>query len=515
MTPPAAAQLARDSSTAWVVAAGSEAESYLRALQVAGLVESASWSQRPFSTAALRRMTAGASAHPWSASLAVANTRSRWISPVAVQGTAILNSGFAYGMNDGPVWAGRGLTASALGGVQGAVGPLAFTLVPQVFGAQNAAFPILPNGMTGAAAFANVYSTGIDLPQRFGDRPYGQVDPGNSNVTLSLFRTVVGVSTANEAWGPAVENPFLLGTNAAGFLHFFLGTDGPIEIGPVLGSLRVIAGRLDQSAYSPVLGEPRRLLTGFVATLGTRALPGLEVGVARLFESTWPDSGLGIGGVIQPLLRNPFKANLSASNGGGAGLPDNQLASVFARWSLPDSRVAVYGELGREDNAYDARDLILEPDHDLSYLVGLERAWVRSTDHLVVFRAELLNSSISHLANVRQEAPPYVHTPVRQGHTQRGQLLGAPSGFGGGGALVQVNWYDPSGRRGIAWRRIAVDPTPLVAKRDVMHALTADWLLFRRRIDLQPEATLVYDLNRIGGSDAVNLRTALTGTLHW
>lgn len=512
---PAAGQLYRDSSTAWLVSAGSEGETYLRALQVAGLAQSTSWSVRPFSLRALRRMVPSDTGLPWAGTLAAREPRRVWIEALAPQVEGIFNSRFPYGMNDGPLWAGRGLTTSAMAGIQGGVGPLTFILAPQLFRAENGAFPAPATGTNGPGSISDTYNAFIDLPLRFGDRAYARVDPGNSSVLLTLGPAIVGVSTANESWGPAAESPFLLGNNAAGFAHLVLGTDGPVTLGPVTASLRVIAGRLEQSDYAPASPTRRRMLTGFIGTIGTRAIPGLELGVARLFHSSWPDSGLSVGDILRPLIKNPFKARLVASVGGTGTEPDNQLGSVFARWSFPESRVAVYGELGREDNAYDLRDVILEPDHDVTYLLGLERAWRRGEGRLLVVRAELLNTSISHLDRVRSESPPYVHKPLTQGHTQLGQVLGAPSGFGGGGAMIAFDWFGPEGRRGITWRRMDRDPAPQPAAKDVIHALTFDWLLFKRRVDLLPEATLAYNMNRYGESDVLNLRAALTGTLHW
>jgi hypothetical protein len=238
----------------------------------------------------------------------------------------------------------------------------------------------------------------------------------------------------------------------------------------------------------------------------------LEVGLARLFESVWPDSAISLGDVLSQLLKNPLKARI----GGLAGSePDNQIASFFARWNFPTSGVEVYGELGREDNSYDVRDLVLEPDHDLAFMVGLQRAWVRPGGSILILRAELLNSAITDLNRLRGQAPPYVHTRALQGHTQLGQLLGAPSGYGGGGTTVALEWVGPAGRRTVTWRRMLREPAFPPARKDVLHAVTVDWLFFRPRLDLAPEATLVSNLTRDAGGDPINVRAALTTRLHW
>jgi hypothetical protein len=514
---PASGQLVRDSSSAWLTSAGSEAERYLRALQVAGEVPVLQWSSRPFSLRQLPSLAAIDSAHPWARSLREANGGAVWLRPIQPELGGVYNTTFPYGFNDGPVWAGRGLTTVAAAGIEGELGQLEITIAPQLFRAENASFPLAPTGVNGPNRFADpVYGQAIDLPQRFGDHAYQRLDPGQSSLRLHVTGLALGISTANEAWGPAVESPFLLGNNAAGFGHLFFGTDGPIRFGPVIASGRLIAGRLDQSNFSAVTQNQRRYLTGTVLVFGLQSLPGLEIGLGRVFENVWPDSGLTVGDILRPLVKNPLKGRLAAKIGNGGNEPDNQLASIFGRWVLPKSGIEVYGELGREDNSFDTRDLILEPDHEMSYMLGFQRVWLKPGGELLALRGEILNTMVSHLAAVRSESPPYVHDPIRQGYTQIGQVLGAPAGFGGGSSSIALDWFHSGGRRTITWRRWHREPSTYVGEPpDIVHDVSVDWLLFRRHIDVAPEATLSYELNRPAGGDALNLRFGLAGKAHW
>jgi hypothetical protein len=512
---PALGQFGRDSSTDWLMSAGSEGERYLRVMQITGQSTPSPWSVRSMSIRERRRLAPVDSTLPWAGRMTPRPVGSRWVRALQPELAGIGNSSFPYGFNDGPVWAGRGLTVSASAGLEGAIGPLEFELAPQVFWTSNGAFPLVPNGRPGLQAFGEAFSDMIDLPQRFGDGPYQRADPGQSSIRVHLAALAFGVSTANEAWGPAVENPFILGTNAAGFPHVFLGTDRPLTLGPVSGSLRVLVGRLDQSAYSVPTGFSHRSLAASVFSLGLSYLPGLEVGVARAFMSPWPDEGLSVSGLLRPLLQTPFKASLARKIGGLGNSPDDQLASVFARWSFPRSGVELYGELGKEDNSFDLRDLIEEPDHDVSYLVGFQRAWRRSPQRVLVLRGELMNSSISRLALVRPQEPAYTHSVSRQGYTQMGQALAAPAGFGGGGTVLALDWFSPDGRQTLTWRHTLRAPYPAATPRDVQHAVSAEWLLLRPRIDLVPEITGVYELNRPSWGDALNLRLALSARAHW
>ena len=512
-----AAQIARDSSVDWLVSAGSEGERYLRVLQVANLAPANQWVVRPFSAGFLAAIAPLDTGHPWAGHFTRRGVSSSSVAFLQPEVVGVVNSTYPYGYNDGPLWAGRGLTLGAMVGVQGHVGPLNFTLAPQLFGAQNAGFPIEANGRTGPQAFGDAHSSGIDLPQRFGNGVYARFDPGQSRVELAALHLAVGATTANEYWGPANESPFLLGNNAAGFLHAYAGTDGPVMLGPLTVNLRLIAGRLDQSAYSYADSASRkRFISGLVVSLSVRQLPGLEIGGGRLFENVWPDSGFGFGDVVHPLFQNLLKTNLNKKFGNFGDRPDNQLASIFARWSFPASGVEAYGEYGREDNAWDTRDLLLEPDHDAVYMLGLARVWKRPGSRLLVLRGELLNSEPNHLNHVREQAPTYVHFPVVQGHTQRGQLLGAASAYGGGGMTVAADLYTPSGRMSFSWRRAMREP-PLAEpyRRDVMHALSVDALIFRQWIDIAPEATLVLNESRNLGGAAYDVRFGAMARAHW
>jgi hypothetical protein len=512
------AQIARDSSVDWLVSAGSEAERYLRVLQVAGLAPPTQWSIRPFSAKVLRELAPADTGHPWASQFRVrpksAGAHFQFVQPEAI---GILNTTFPYGYNDGPIWAGRGLTLAASAGVRGEYGPLSFTIAPQVFVAQNASFPIKPNGRTGNQAFGDAYSSGIDLPQRFGNGAYGRFDPGQSTIQLSALHLTVGASTANEYWGPASEEPFLLGNNAAGFMHAFAGTDGPVTVGPVTLNLRLIAGRLDQSAYSYAdAASSRRYISGVVVAFGVKQLPGLEIGGGRLFENVWPDTGFSLGDVVRPLFQSLLKTKLNSKFGNAGDKPDNQLASVFARWAFPESGVEVYGEYGREDNAWDTRDLLLEPDHDVAYMLGLARVWRRPGGRLLRVRGELMNSAVTDLNRVRTQTPPYTHSPVVQGHTQLGQVLGAPSGFGGGGMTLAADVLSPSGRMTISWRRAMREPPTVPSQpHDATQTLSLSSLAFRRGVDLAPEAALVYNESRNGGGAAMNVRVSVTARAQW
>lgn len=516
----ATAQVRRDATVDWLASANSEGEVYLRALQLVGTSAIYPWSLRAFSPADLHRLAPVDSGHPWSLSLSVPDRGARW-RIIAPDAGVVFNSRFPFGANDGPVWAGRGLTTAITLGVQASYGPFDILIAPEFFRAENADFPLAPNGLVGPLAFANSQLPfNIDLPQRFGSTPYQRLDPGQSSVRISAAGLTAGVSTANEFWGPAVTNPFLLGNNAAGFPHLFFGSGRPLGFGGLALHVRAIAGRLEQSDYSttPMVGRGH-YLSGLVGVLTIRQIPGLELGGGRLFHNYYDDSTVSLSEIIRPLLQGFLAVQRARALGTVSGDEpnNNQIASAFARWVFPRSGLEFYGEFGREDASFDLRDLGEEPDHDSSYLLGFQKAWNRSTRHLILVRAEVFNDRISHLEAVRPQAPAYIHSHVTQGHTNRGQILGAPDGFGGGGSLLSLDSYTPDGRTSLQWTRSLRAPVYPAARQavDVIHALSLERLSFHRRVDFVRGITFAYELNRDFGGDAVNIRANAGLRAHW
>lgn len=494
------------------VFAGSELESYLRVLQTIGAVPLYPWSIRNFSLAELDALSPLQGGHPWSDRYDWVVNRARWTFDV-VQPTLVsrFNSTFPYGWNDGPVWAGRGVTTAVQAGFAVRYRPLSLTVAPLAFRSENDRFALLPNGAGGQLIYADgVYPQEIDLPQRFGDRPYERLDPGQSTLRLDTWGMAVGVSTANQFWGPAIDFPFILGNNAAGFPHAFLGTAHPIDLWGLRLHGRLVWGQLEQSAFSPeTAAAGRRFMAGLVGVATLRWVPGLELGLSRFVHSVWPPGGPTLDDLLRP-LRSRYHANqLKVAN-------DNQLASAFFRWVFPRRGVEAYGEYGREDYNQNFRDLLEEPDHigGYSYMVGFRKVVSRPGPRLISMRIELQHAPAAVVPLGRQRPPVYIHSgEPAQGHTERGQLLGSAGGLGGAATMLAMDVYHPGGRWTVQVTRMLrqdagyfprtgqVDPRA----RDLQHTLALERLAFRGRYDLLARAAAVYEMNRDFRRDAFNL----------
>jgi hypothetical protein len=410
------------------------------------------------------------------------------------------------------------------------VGPLSLTLLPTFFRAANAGFPIQTATLLCGCGDA-IYGDYVDKPQRFGTDAYGRLDPGQSSIRVDVRGISAGFATANEGWGPSAEYPFTLGNNAAGFPHLFFGSSTPFPIFIGRAHLKIIYGRLDQTSYSPVTGskffssrlEPGRVrfASGLVATFQPRGFDGLEIGGARFVHSIWPRTG-----IPSSYLRKPLQAFLKVNQPGIDQLiagTDNQVAELFARWAFRESGLEVYGEYGREDNSYDKRDFAQEPDHSRAYSLGLAKVVGKRSSQFSVLRLEYMNFQLPPLATTgRGEGSIYIHTMIRQGHTNRGQLLGADIGVAVAAAST-ARWdhYSNTGRWAIFWRRDvpqeSSDPTltapsfPQIS--DVIHAFGYERLKFTRAFDVTTSLTLMRDLSRGFSNSRSNVNAAVAITL--
>lgn len=154
------------------VFAGSVFESYLRYLQTLGKAPAAQWSIRGFSLSEIDARAPRNDVHPWAHRYSFRRDSASHIDLVRPSVQVIENTSFPFGGNDGPLWAGKGITAAVEAGVTGEWGPLSIRLAPIAFTAQNASFDLYDNGQTGALEFANgQFYRQVDLPQRFGCSP--------------------------------------------------------------------------------------------------------------------------------------------------------------------------------------------------------------------------------------------------------------------------------------------------------------------------------------------------------
>ena len=508
---------------------GSKAERYLRVLQLAGQTPLHPWSVRGFSPQALVDILPANGGHPWQDRVdfnlePLKSLGLGWIYPKI---ELISNSAYPFGENDGSMWVGRGLTAAAEAGGYIRFGRLHIRFAPDGFWTENGYFELANNGESGKAAYRDEsVPTGIDRPQRFGDESYGRLNWGSSVLHLALPGVTLGVSGAGQQWGPALHYPLLLGDNAGGFPHVFAQTGAPVDLWAVRLHGRYLLGWPSQSEFSPnLMREHRRVVTGVILALLPKGIDGLELGMARFIHGLYPENSFHREDIFRVF------GSVTDDQRGDLNRPDeNQMASLFFRWAFPTAGVEVYGELIKEDFARSLRHIIEEPDDFMGRVFGFQKVWSQSQGRLAVIRGEVVNALVHHSERFdrirfwgNRPMPLYTHSGV--GHTQRGQILGSPSAYGGAGWTIGMDLYHTQGRWTVDVSRALQTEFSAIYRgtsgpkiSDVIYALKLEAVRFGDGIEWTTSATPSFNLNRnlIEKNDAFNLSLQISMTgLPW
>jgi len=375
------------------------------------------------------------------------------------------NTHHPYGMNDGSMVQSRGYQTQVSAGLFAELGPLTIQLRPEYVFTENKKFQKLsdaPNGVYWNTSIANYYST-IDLPDRFGDGKYSKLSWGQSSIRLNAGPVSVGVSNENLWWGPGVRSSLLMSNNASGFAHFTLNTIRPIKT--YIGSFeaQIIGGRLEQSGIPVPDGpeyQPRakdwRYLSGMVVTYQPKWIPNFFIGFDRTFLVKNFDMGNGFGDYF-PIFKAVQKS--SYVNSDGTNSDDtawrDQYISVFTRYVLPESKAEIYFQWGRNDHSYNLRDGLVEPEHTRAYVVGFRKLVpLNRKDEYIQMGVEFTQLEKDGTRDTRASEDWYTHYAVRDGYTNRGQVLGAGIGPGSNLQSLDVNWVKGLKKIGLQFERL-------------------------------------------------------------
>lgn len=531
---PAAAQLLGGRSE---IFAGSEFESYLRYLQTLGHSKPTVWSIRPLSPGQIDKIMPTDSVHPWASRYDFNQSKvtGLWYEFIRPTTGVIGNTSYPFGGNDGIIWAGKGLTAWAQAGVAARWGPVSLTFAPVAFRASNSEFDLMDNGRSGVLQYGDgQFPDEIDRPQRFGASAYSRLDLGESTLRVDGVGLTAGISTASQWWGPTTEFAYILSNNSGGFPHVFLGSSKPADIGFGTVHGQVQYGYLYQSPFSPATGKDYfqsfehagkvRFMAGLIGAMTIKGVPGLEFGGARFFHASTDSSGITAANLRLPwqnLLKSRIKTETDTIFNDFRSVLQNQLASVYFRWAPPSKGIEIYGEYGREDFSADVRDFMLEPDHSSTLNIGFRKAWQKGA-RINAFRGEVFSYETPSSGRTRGEGLIYLHQPLVQGHTSKGQLLGANVGLGSGLAfLFAFERFTQEGKLKIFTSRVTqhelssrdvqYSSGPALNKPvDVEQSIGAELSRFVGPFDVSGRVVLTSDMNRYFLSDKSNANFALT-----
>lgn len=415
---------------------GSPDEDRLRLRQVIGVAPLAGSLIRSPSASQPLDTTAGAS---WSI-----------VAPVV---DATWNSQIPFSLDDGNLWAGRGLSARLAVGLSANYTRFHVLLVPDIQHVENSAFNLLPSTIPGRSAFASPFQSGAvsaDIPTRFGNAPFTVVSAGQSALWANIGQVDVGASTENQWWGPALQNALVMSNNAPGIPEVFARTNRP-WITPIGAfEAKLMTGELTESLFfDQDSSNDVRAISGVVATYAPAIEPRLTFGATRVVYSPIG----GIGGVASHALDALVRWSTTRSDSLQRGGID-QLGSLFARWVFPESGVEVYAEWSRMLLPVSFRDFLIAPQFTQGYTIGGQATGHIRPNALLRFQAEFTNLEQTSSSIPADTLSFYTSRGVPQGYTQRGQVVGAPIGPGSSSQLMGVDYMPPLWDVGLFAERI-------------------------------------------------------------
>ncbi|MBB5225251.1 hypothetical protein DYE50_04725 [Treponema ruminis] len=363
------------------------------------------------------------------------------------------NTAAPYGQNDGALWQGKGYNTSFTAGARLEGYGFEVTLKPEISFSQNKEFDLMPSAVSSPYGY---YQSGIDAPQRFGDSSIKTFDWGDSEVRWSWHTLTFGAGFQSPWLGSAWLNPMLGSNNAATYPKIDAGLRKTSifmpHFGWYIGDIegRLWLGRLTESDYfdnNP--DNDYRLLTAMSASFAPSFVPGLTVGLNRIFITDFASHNLKYIGRL---------FTLSHSNGSQVGNheDEDQKVAIFANWKFPKVGFEVWGELGIDDFT---SDKLANPFHTAIYSVGLKQATPLPLDWLKgEIIAEWNNFEMSQDFQLQWcYTGYYSHGRISQGYTNKGQILGAGSGSMGNCQFLGYKLYHPHGNVMLFYHRYCPD----------------------------------------------------------
>ncbi|MFC3561645.1 capsule assembly Wzi family protein [Pedobacter jamesrossensis] len=375
-----------------------------------------------------------------------------------------VNSHHPYGWNDGAMLPAKGFQTLITAGIYAEYGPLTIQFKPEIVLAANATFDTFDKDHYGVivARYYDFYNN-IDLPARFGNDGITKAYWGQSSIRLNYKALSFGLSTENLWWGPGMRNSLLMSNTAPGFKHLTLNTRKPITspVGSFEG--QIIAGRLENSGYGVLEPEreyfneslfvPKynkwRYLAGLAITWQPKWVPGLFLGLTRSSQS-YGDGLNSFGDYL------PFFSSKKQSAASEAINKRDQRNSYFMRWLWPEEKAEVYFEFGRNNYSGSLSDLALEPNVSRAYIFGVRKLFpfgLRKDENLMI-SAEVTQMQETDISKVMNLDSWYTSKSIRQGYTNRGEVLGAGIGPGANMQSVEVSWIKGFKRLGLQIERL-------------------------------------------------------------
>lgn len=346
------------------------------------------------------------------------------------------NTKAPYGQNDGALWQGKGYNTSLTVGARLEAFGFEATFKPQVSWSQNREFDYMP-GVYGSE-YSYFWKGNIDLVQRYGDSSFWTFDWGDTEIRYSWNNFTVGFGFQSPWLGPAFLNPMLGSNNAGTYPKFDIGLRKTEIYMPYtkwyLGEIegRAWLGYLTESDYfDNDSTNDHRQLTGFSVAYSPSILPEFTISINKISLARWDEKSAKY---LNPLY--------------DSNEVEDQKVSFGADLLFPTVGFEVYGELGIDDS--NARGFA-NPFHTAIYTVGAKKelSFFRRFQKFNI-RPEIIfewsNFEMSQDFQLQWNYMGYYsHSLIAQGYTQRGQILGAGSGYFGNSQYIALRTHFSKG----------------------------------------------------------------------
>lgn len=343
---------------------------------------------------------------------------------------ASYNTARPYGQNDGSLWQGVGFNARARIGLSYKAGFFSVNIRPEFDFSENREYPTMNN------QFQYYWKTGssLDKPQRFGDTGFFNFSPGDAEVRFTFGAFTFGAGYSDLWTGPTYLNSVLHSNNAPTYPRLDVGvnnlklnipwTDIPIGTFEIHYDL----GILKNSDYANVAPGENSLL--HLMTMAWR-------------PSFFENLTLGFMGVAHTEMSWESIWDLYLSVIKGYNRDEDLKMSFTFDVLFPDNGFEVYGEVGQDDRFI----YVVNAFHTVVWQLGAKKAFTldRQKDLYLQLVCEFGNMTMSHDAFINWALNFYSHTGVKASYSNRGQLLGAGTGWGGNSQYVALQLYYKKG----------------------------------------------------------------------
>jgi hypothetical protein len=425
------------------------------------------------------------------------------------------NSHHDHGWQDGPMVPNRGAQVFASGGVHLKLTKFVEAqFVPEVVYAQNRA---VPNGWN-----PPVRSWWLDLPERFGTEAYQRNFPGQSYLRVNLGPISAGVSSENVSWGPGPYTGLIQSNNAPGIPHLDIHTNKPIKTAIGSFEMMVIAGNLRYSGFGydagpnsggahlpdvyrvPARDSLIRLYSSLAGVYNPKWFPGLSLGATR---AIWTEGPITPGSVPWPTY---LRLAVSSPTGLWYQGAYDQMASLFARYVMPESHAEIWVEYALDDARADFEDFFVSPGHSRAYQVGFRKLHeINGRKEYLDIGYQLIHCEAAKEVMIRRQFgwPVFYDSD----YTNYGQIMGAGIGTGSNMVLFHVDRVKGKRRVGgyIEW---------LQRNNDNIYSGRTPWLWTWYGYDFTKkytEVSLGLNVQEVRGPYLYYLKAMFTQTYNW